>query len=288
MQYEFIAKHCICCNSDNLKKSSAILMPFIAKRVFGHEPLEITSGFGLRDLQLGMAYTLCNSLQCQVCGVVFLDYRFTDEQMAVLYHGYRDEVYTQQRDHYEPGYAAIAGHYQGRASYLTEVETWLTRYLPKCPSVLDWGGGTGLNTPFLDRHKLLHIYDISGVELVAGAERVNPKALVRGFYDLVVCSQVLEHVPSPRATIEQMVSVLGPQTLLYVEVPHEALIRDHPGSLELASLKHHWHEHINFFNQRALSCLLNAAGLDVLDCQFLTINLGSRQAEVMGVLARRP
>ena len=81
---EFIARHCICCSSDHLDRSPAVLMPFVAKRVYGHEPVEITAEWGLRDLRAGMAYTLCNSLQCQRCGALFLDYRFTDLQMASL------------------------------------------------------------------------------------------------------------------------------------------------------------------------------------------------------------
>lgn len=119
---ELIAKHCICCASDRLDKSSAVLMPFVAQRVFGHEPVEITADWGLRDLRQGMAYTLCNSLQCQDCGALFLDYRFTDDQMASLYHNYRDEQYNAQRIRFEPGYVNVVPHYHQRAAYLEEVE----------------------------------------------------------------------------------------------------------------------------------------------------------------------
>lgn len=261
-------------------------MPFVAKRVFGHEPVEITAEWGLRDLRPGMAYTLCNSLQCQRCGALFLDYRFSDRQMTALYQGYRDEAYTRQRDHYEPGYAAVAEHYQGREPYLADIEAWLAPRLPEHPAVLDWGGGSGLNTLFLGHQSLLHIHDISGVEMVAGAERIGLGQLVHGRYDLVVCSQVLEHVPFPLMLIEQILPALGPRTLLYLEVPHEALMREHPGSLGLAGLKRHWHEHVNFFSARALRCLLERAGLEVLDSHLLPVDLGWRRGEVMGMLAR--
>ncbi len=286
-QTEFIASRCICCGSNRLQRSPAVLMPFVAKRVFGHEPVEITEQWGLRDLNKGMAYTLCNSVQCQDCGVLFLDYRFTDEQMSALYRGYRDEEYTRQRNQYEPGYAQLAAHYQGREAYLADVETWLSRHVPAQPAVLDWGGGSGLNTPFLNRHHLVHVHDISAVGLVPGAMRVGPDDIAGKTYDLVVCSQVLEHVSFPQALIQELLPALGPHTLLYLEVPHEALMREYPGELGLASKKRHWHEHINFFTQRGLHSLLSRAGLILLDSHCLPIDLGWRSGEVMGVLAKR-
>src|SRR5437016_2710182 len=88
---ERIASRCICCDGDQLAKSPAILMPFIAKRVFGWEPVEIMDDWGLRDIKSGMAYPLCNSVQCASCGVLFLDIRFSDSEMATLYSGYRGE-----------------------------------------------------------------------------------------------------------------------------------------------------------------------------------------------------
>ncbi len=102
-----IASRCICCDGDRLHKSPAILMPFVAKRVFDWEPVEITSDWGMKTLRVGMAYPLCNSLQCRDCGALFLDIRFSDAEMARLYSGYRDAEYTALRERFEPGYAAL-------------------------------------------------------------------------------------------------------------------------------------------------------------------------------------
>ncbi|BBR55125.1 class I SAM-dependent methyltransferase [Pseudomonas guariconensis] len=283
---DFIARACICCDSVHLDKSAAVLMPFVAKRVFDHEPVEITAEWGLRDLRVGMAYTLCNSLQCQACGALFLDYRFSDAQMAALYSGYRGAQYTREREQYEPGYAAIAEHYQGREAYIADIERWLAPHLPERPAVLDWGGGSGLNTPFRGRHSLLHVHDISAVELAEGAEAIGPEQLARGRYDLITCCQVLEHVPSPRALIKQMLPAMDRDTLLYLEVPHEGLMRERPGSLALAASKRHWHEHINFFTELALQRLIEGCGLKRVDSHLLPVDLGWRQAEVIGVLVR--
>jgi hypothetical protein len=81
--------------------------------------------------------------------------------------------------------------------------------------------------------------------------------------------------------------LLGPDTLLYLEVPHEALVREHPGSLELAPLKRHWHEHVNFFTETAMRRLLARLGLVVVDILRLPVDLSWTRGEIMGVLARR-
>ncbi|AUF95584.1 class I SAM-dependent methyltransferase [Pseudomonas sp. 02C 26] len=283
---ELIAQHCICCGSDHLAKSAAVLMPFVALRVFGHEPVQITAEWGLRDLREGTAYTLCNSLQCQECGALFLDYRFTDGQLAALYHNYRDVHYNAQRIRFEPGYVNVVEHYHQRAAYIAEVEAWLAPRLPQAPAVLDWGGDTGINSVFRDSNSLLHIHDISGVELVAGAERVDLSQIGQQHYDLVTCSQVLEHVSFPAELVERMLPALGPQTLLYLEVPHEALVREHPDSLALAPLKRHWHEHVNFFCEVSMRRMLERLGLEIVDVLRLPVDVGWTRGEVLGVLVR--
>lgn len=279
-----IARRCVCCNSERLSKSPAVLMPFVAWRVFGHEPLEILPEWGFRDLRPGMAYTLCNSLQCQACGLLFLDHRFTETQMAALYAGYRDARYNQERDRFEPGYAANAARgFAQRADYIADVENCLAPHLPRHPRILDWGGGSGINTPFLGRSSTLHIHDISAVPCVAGAEPAPADALEKQHYDLLVCSQVLEHVPYPRQLLASMLPCLGPETLLYLEVPYEPLLRAAPESRELAPRKHHWHEHINFFSPESLLRLLTDAGLHCLEQHVLR----QEEKENMAFLARR-
>lgn len=287
MTTERIARQCICCASTDLDRSPAVLMPFVAKRVFGHEPVQITAEWGLRDLQPGMAYTLCTSLQCKQCGVLFLDYRFSDTELAQLYRGYRDEHYTRERDFYEPGYAKTSEHYHGRAAYIADVERWLAPQVPDLPAVLDWGGDSGINTPFLGRSTLTHVYDISTVQPIEGVVALERSAIGEHRYDLVTCSQVLEHVPDPRALLGQIGQSLSDDTLLYLEVPNEALMREHPGSRQLAPLKRHWHEHINFFTPDSLRQLVEGTGLQVQAVLDLSIDLGWRKASVLGMTVRR-
>ena len=221
-------------------------MPFIAKRVFDHEPLLITPELGLRDLQSGIAYSVCNSMQCQSCGALFLDIRFSNMEMASLYAGYRNEEYTRLRDHYEPGYSKVSESYSERHRYIAEIEKFLTPHLPDTPMILDWGGDTGINTPLIHSARTVHIYDISNKPTLEGIHAVSLKAARREKYDLIVRSQVLEHVPYPQDILSEIVTVMGDDTLLYVEVPYEELMRTNAGSRDIHYAKHHWHEHINF------------------------------------------
>lgn len=287
MAKDRIARQCICCTSPELDRSPAVLMPFVAQRVFGHEPVQITEEWGLRDLQLGMAYTLCASLQCQQCGALFLDYRFSDAEMMSLYQGYRDERYNRERQRFEPGYASTVEHYEGRASYIADVERWLEPRLPANPAVLDWGGDSGINTPLLGRSRLTHVYDISTVAPLPGVKAVDLETIKLHHYDLITCSQVLEHVPYPLDLLAQIAESLHADTLLYLEVPYEALIRNNPGSKQLASLKRHWHEHINFYTEQSLRELVSQAGLQVQEFMHLDVDLGWRNGTLLGLLAKR-
>ena len=258
---ERIASRCICCDSDALSKSPAILMPFIAKRTFGWEPVEITDEWGLRDLKSGMAYPLCNSVQCTACGALFLDIRFSDSEMSSLYSGYRDEEYAALRDRFEPGYKSRNSIIQGGATHIQKVEAFLSAHVTPPVRILDWGGDTGLNTPFKSQNKVCHIYDISSKPAIQGALRVERNTVGNTNYDLIVLSHVLEHVPYPAKTISEITSVMSKDTVLYIEVPHEDLIRLAPDMLNLHAKKKHWHEHINFFTEQSLTSLLEYCGL---------------------------
>lgn len=278
-----IADCCICCGSPQLSRSPAILMPFVTMRALGITPIEITQDWGIRDLKQGTSYMPCQSLQCQACGALFLDIRFTDAQMNALYHDYRDADYTRQRDVFEPGYAStVANDYRHRHTYLDTLEAWLAPYLPPAPVVLDWGGGDGTNTPFLGKGTV-HVHDISGITPIAGAIPA-PAEPSNVAYDMIVCAQVLEHVPAPLELLMEMRQRLSPTTRLYVEVPHEALLREHPDSLALAQSKRHWHEHINFFSKRAMHALFARLGLTVLASHCTDFDNGCRKGEVMGFL----
>lgn len=271
MNSDRIAQHCICCASAVLKKSPAVLMPFIAKRVFDHEPVMIAPEWGIKDLQSGIAYSVCNTLQCSDCGVVFLDMRFSDSEMASLYKDYRGQEYQRLRVHYEPEYAKRAAAYTGRFNYIDAMEAFLRPLVPPAPRVLDWGGDTGRNTPFLEQAALVHVYDISHVTTVEGVSAVSIDIVRQTRYDLIICNQVLEHVAYPFELIAGMVAVMDSDTVLCIGVPYENLMRSQPASREIYDQKHHWHEHVNFFSEESLRKMVARAGLFVVEMVLIEV-----------------
>ena len=215
--------NCICCDSANAKKSPATLAPFVSMRVYGRAHA-------------------CYSVQCQDCGALFSDTRFNDEQARKLYAGYRDAQYMAERMKYEPGYSNPPAH-----NYVAEIEVLLELYLiyphTLFSNILDWGGGDGSNTPFRKFGRA--IYDIA----------TQPNKPI-GKYELVVCSNLLEHVAYPVETLEEIKPHIG--HILYLEIPMGPVT-------DRAYLdKTEWHEHITFFTEKSVEMLLRRAGLDVV------------------------
>lgn len=262
-------------------------MPFVANRAFGWEPVEVTAEWGLRDIPTGHAYPLCNSVQCTHCGAMFLDIRFDDAEMAALYADYRGEAYTELRERFEPGYKARNQIYIDGSPYISQIEAFLERHVGAQPRILDWGGDTGRNTPFRGRCALHHVYDISGKPAEAGAMRVDKTVIGQTDYDLIVFSNVLEHVPHPIDTLAEITAEMGPDTLLYIEVPHEDLMRANLRSLEIYRQRKHWHEHINFFSEASIGPMLNHSGLDVREIEEIQVTAGGRAAYIFSIACKR-
>ena len=264
MSEELIATACVCCDSSGITKFPAILMPFVADRAFGWVPATIDSSWGLQTIPEGCAYSLCNSLFCRDCGLIFLDIRFDDSALSRLYAGYRGEEYTRLRDTYEPGYRIRNDGLQCGITYLDDVEEFLRPLLPKKLNVLDWGGDTGVNTPFKNGSNSVHVIDISEVTPIPGISRVNFEEALANRYDLVVCSNVLEHTPYPGLTLSKISKVMDENSVLYLEVPHEVLMRTYATGPERLRAKRHWHEHVNFFTDKAVQSMVRSSGLEVL------------------------
>ena len=259
-----IATDCPCCTGAELQRSPAVLMPLVANRAFGWTPVEITPDWGFRHLKTGMAYSLCNSMQCQGCGLLFLDIRFDDEEMGRLYWNFRSEAYALQRDQFEPGYAEMNAAIQAYVPDTADAERALAGHVKAAPRVLDWGGNGGKNTPFRTIASQVDSYDLADEPPIPGVRRVNLEDASANRYDLIVMSHVLEHVPYPETALTPARAMLDEGGVLYVEVPHEIVIANFPGARDLAAKKRHWHEHINFFTEEALRALLERCGLEVV------------------------
>lgn len=283
---ERVATSCVCCGSTELNKSPAILMPFIAARIFGWHPVEINDSWGLKTIQNGMAYSVCNSLSCRKCGHLFLDMRFSDSEMSNLYHDYRGPDYVRLRNSFEPGYAIRNEALNNGVSFLDEVESFLTPYLPKPLTILDWGGDTGINTPFKSIAEKVDIYDISGKDVIGGVNRVTLDQAQASKYGLLICSQVLEHVPYPADIINAIKKCMDHDSILYIELPYEELVRNSEIEKNLAIRKKHWHEHINFYTIASISSLLNYCGLSLVKIKESKVAMGEDFAHIYQAVAK--
>jgi len=273
---ERIATNCVCCECRDLKKSPAILMPFIAHRVWGWVPVEITENWGLLTIKKGMAYSICNSLQCNNCGLIFLDIRFNEHECNALYDGYRGKEYTELREKYEPGYKERNDLLDSGITYLPEIEQFLLPYVKFPVNMLDWGGDTGKNTPFKNKNHIFHIYDVSNKQVILGAVNVDKTTVLNTKYDLIVCSNVLEHVPYPIELLVEIKHSMQKDTLLYVEVPFEEIMRNSDSENNLLTKKRHWHEHINFFSENSLNILLEKCELKIVELKQLKVSVANK------------
>jgi hypothetical protein len=74
------------------------------------------------------------------------------------------------------------------------------------------------------------------------------------------------------------------ETTLYVEVPHEELMRGHE---PIVCRKRHWHEHINFFSECGLAALLTNCGFVVLGTKEIHVSVGGKHAHQLAIACRR-
>ena len=208
-------------------------MPFLADRIFGWKPVTIDEDWGLQTIKAGTAYAICNTLQCSDCDFVFLDIRFSDAELANLYKDYRGDQYNDLREFYEPGYTERNRLLNAGIHYIPVIEKFLEPYVEFPLRILDWGGDTGKNTPFMSRSTSCDIFDISEKPVIPGAQRVEKSDVYTREYDLVVCSNVLEHIPYPSDLICDMRRAMSNDSILYIEVPYENIMQSVSGGGDL-------------------------------------------------------
>lgn len=241
--------------------------------------MEITGDMKFRTIKQGTTYALCKSLYCKNCGHLFVNYRFDDDEMSRLYKDYRGTEYCLLRSRYEPGYALQNDAFSGEVSDRVSIEAFLCDLInPEEISVLDWGGDKGKNTPFTDKARTVHIYEPSGVKPeVLNAVNVSEPGEFLLAYDLIVLSNVLEHIPFPAKALKTIVDYMSASTVLFIEVPYETIQFNASGQKPFRQplQKLHWHEHINFFSLDSLASLLDTSSLEILRSQVQEVNRGN-------------
>lgn len=138
--------------------------------------------------------------------------------------------------------------------------------------VLDVGCGNGQRLLELQRRGCMQLYGVEPTEGAADQARKHTCADIRtgrlddaglpdNFFELIIMNQVLEHVPSPAATLRTVHRMLKPGGSLYLTVPNYA-------SWEASFFARHWSGlqvpvHLHHFSPAPLRKLIEGAGFQV-------------------------
>ena len=279
------SEECPACDTPAPLTSLAVIAPFVAEIV----GLSRRQRVGYRE--------------CAQCGLTFFDHRYSDAEVERLYGGYRSSEYVRIRRSWEPWYrdsvndAYLPGSeaVTGRVTFEQDVLLaggGLDRPL-EC--AVDFGGDQGQFFPDIPIRRRV-VVDLSDKPLMPGVERVASLDELSESPDLIVIAHVLEHVSNPRELLLQLHRALAPSGFLYVEVPLDRprVRRWHSsrayGAWLDAVSRRRWSflpcdfasgvakqlgwkiprlgvlkesEHVNFFDARSLTSLLESAGFEV-------------------------
>jgi hypothetical protein len=146
--------------------------------------------------------------------------------------------------------------------------------------VLDHGGDHGDLVVGLVDGAEAFVYDISGVTPAKGVTSVTNPATCKP--DLIINSNVLEHVGFPHLFLEEIVKIAPPGCLIFLEVPCESPFESRRIAKRIAqigvmaltrpalaryvispSTLYMMHEHINYYTEQSLATLMRSAGCSV-------------------------
>jgi hypothetical protein len=271
---------CIICKENLIFKRKAIVVPFLAERIF-----------------LRKAFRT-HLIRCKNCGFQFYALRPDEDEMIRLYENYRSESYIKQRFKHEPWYTKKLNDslfYKSstllnrRNSLIEQCEIYSPGMTQSLKTILDYGGDNGQLIVGICNHAKKYVYEISNVELLPGIEKATYPSPIT--FDFIICSNVLEHVSYPEKTLDRITSMAHDKTIIYLEVPFEqpysaaTLAKRITQQIILLFLRPkqfintfgqgmltHMHEHLNYFTEKSLHLLLQNAGYEKITVKVETIN----------------
>jgi len=157
------------------------------------------------------------------------------------------------------------------------------KFLPlKDIKVLDYGGGDGkLMQPYQVSGHTCYIIDYNDSPLPGITKLGNTvnDINIENFFDIVICSHVLEHVSDVTNLVNKLRMSLKSNGVIYAEVPQEiwAGIRIETDPVT----------HINFFTLNSFKKLFMLNGFEILDCKQEISNYGRSFKEVIWIIAKK-
>jgi len=260
---------CVVCDGEIRRLKRALVAPFLATRIWGRPPFCV-------DL-----------VECKACGFMFYNPRLDAAEEGRLYAGYRSEEYQRMRQASEPWYTAgfnaslaSAAAYEVRRRALAAT---LRRHIGgrEIRRVLDYGGDHGDLVCGLLGEAEAFVYDISGIPPVDGVTRTADPAACEA--DLIINSNVLEHVGFPRRLLGEILEAAPAGGLIFLEAPCESPFRLSRMLRRMAQIGimtltrptlarfvarpaalYMMHEHINYFTERSLAALMASCGCSAI------------------------
>jgi hypothetical protein len=226
-------------------------------------------------------------VQCKACGFTFYNPRLDDTELQIHYSGYRSKEYLEMRHSFEPWYTAqfneslaSIGHYSARRAKLAQI---LRQHLGqrKLSRILDYGGDRGDLVVGLIEGAQSFVYDISGIPATHGVTAISDPAGCNA--DLIINSNVLEHVGLPRELVIRILGAAPQGGLVYLDVPSEMplslkrifrriaqigiMAAAQPGiagHIARPASLYMMHEHINYFTEHCLADLMRVCGGSII------------------------
>ena len=241
---------------------------------------------------------------------MFYNPRLDDADLRSLYGNYRSEEYQRMRFASEPWYTAkfnadlaSPSHYEIRRAKLAPI---LRQYVDerKIKRILDYGGDRGDLVVGLFDGAERFVYDISGIPAAAGVTSIHDPASCKA--DLIINSNVLEHVGFPRLLVSEILQAAPKGGLVYLEVPCEfpfglARIARRLAQIGVIAIRrpalaqfvarpaslYMMHEHINYYSERSLATLMSSCGGNVIASGSYPMSTSAGKADLAWCLGSR-
>jgi len=256
---------------------------FLVSRIYGED-----------HVSKGIEVNLCH---CENCSFSFYDKRLTDEDEGKLYADYREEKYQKDRERYDCWYTSkVNDALNNDKLALSEQRRVISKMVNSnihtpIKNALDYGGNRG--DTYCDDINIenKYVYDISGVDTVAGVKRIADFNEIKNYeFDFIMCNMTLEHIADPLSFTKNLYDIGTKGTCYYFEVPSENPFEADKFSLskniklffnpiysKFRLVKHYFklrkqpympmNEHVNFYTPKAMGTLLEMAGFKVIDIQ---------------------
>jgi len=203
---------------------------------------------GIREIDV-------TGILCKHCGYVTYKPRPSQRDIVAKYEWQRMAF---------PDVLGVTGNRDGIRLNRKRAEKVFCRLVPFLPAgkikVLDLGGGDGrLLAPFLREGHECFVVDynekpVPGIRHVCHTMEEMPSDL---YYDVVICSHILEHQAEPAKLLTTLAPHLSPRGRLYAEVPADLF-----GTIPIAGDPV---THIGFFGDPgALNVMLEVSGFQIL------------------------